>query len=113
MQYLLLICAADYDDPTEGEQARRRDAFVRAETVMEARGVLIDKRRLMPTFSATSVRLVGGERLIADGPFAATNEQIAGYYLVECDNLDDAIEAAAEVPAPAYSAVEIRPVWQP
>jgi hypothetical protein len=65
---------------------------------------------LMPTDQATSVRVREGERLVVDGPFAETKEQLGGYYLLEVDHLDDAIEAAARCPGAATGTIELRPV---
>ena len=59
---------------------------------------------------ATSVRVRDGERIVTDGPFAETKETLGGYYLLEVDNLDDAIEAASECPGASYGTIELRPV---
>ena len=78
---------------------------------MEARGILlVEGAQLQPTSTATSVRNSGGEMLVADGPFAETKEQIAGLFIVECQDLDEAIEVATAVPAAWYGTVEVRPV---
>ena len=74
-----------------------------------ARGVLRGGAELRPTDTATSVRVRGGDVLLTDGPFAETKEQLAGYYVIECETLDDAIELAAAVPGARYGTVEIRP----
>jgi hypothetical protein len=67
--------------------------------------------RLHSAETATSVRAWdGGDMVIADGPFAETKEQIAGFFLVECGDLDEAIEVATKVPAVWYGTVEVRPV---
>ena len=65
---------------------------------------------LQPVDQATSVRVQGGERIVTDGPFAETKETLGGYYLIDVDNLDDAIEAAAECPGAQYGTIELRPV---
>jgi hypothetical protein len=67
---------------------------------------------LQPTTTATSVRAPGGDAVLTDGPFAETREQLGGYYLLECDSLDQAIEAAGACPAAAYGTVEIRPIME-
>jgi hypothetical protein len=64
----------------------------------------------MPTPDATTVRIREGRRLIADGPFAETHEQLGGYFLLDCKDLDEAIEWAAKMPGAQYGSVEIRPV---
>ena len=65
---------------------------------------------LQPTATATTVRLRDGERLLTDGPFAETHEQLGGFYIVEADSLDDAIAFAAKIPAAESGSVEVRPV---
>ena len=61
---------------------------------------------------ATSVRLTEGERLVTDGPFAETKETLGGYYLIDVEHLDDAIEAAARCPGARYGTVEVRPMME-
>ena len=65
---------------------------------------------LEPTSSATTVRVRDGERVLTDGPFAETKEQLGGFYLLECDSLDEAIGWAAKIPGAATGSVEVRPV---
>ncbi len=78
---------------------------------MGARGVLQGGERLRPTTDATTVRVSGGEVLVSDGPFAETKEQMAGFYLIDCKDLDEAIEIASKVPAAQHGTVEVRPIW--
>jgi hypothetical protein len=79
---------------------------------MEARGVLVSRERLRPTSRSTTVQVREGNLVIADGPFAETKEQIAGFYVVECEDLDEAIEVASKIPAAQYGTIEVRPVWE-
>jgi hypothetical protein len=65
---------------------------------------------LEPTQTATSVRVRGGERVVTDGPFAETKEQLGGFYLLECKDLDEAIAWAEQIPAAKNGTVEIRPI---
>ena len=65
---------------------------------------------LQPTSQATSVTTRSGDRVVTDGPFAETKEQLGGYYLLDVDNLDDAIEAAGRCPGAAYGTIEVRPI---
>jgi hypothetical protein len=76
----------------------------------EARGVILGGEGLEPTSSATTVRVRDGERLLSDGPFAETKEQLGGFYLLECASLDEAIDWAAKIPGAATGSVEVRPV---
>ena len=79
---------------------------------MAERGVLQGGERLRPTSDATTVRVRNGEILATDGPFAETKEQLAGYFLVECKDLDEAIEVAAMIPGATDGSVEVRPIWE-
>jgi hypothetical protein len=67
---------------------------------------------LQPTSTATTVRVRDGETVTTDGPFAETKEQLGGYYMFECKNLDHAIEWAAKIPGAKTGSIEIRPVWE-
>ena len=69
--------------------------------------------RLRPAASATTLRVSGGKRLLSDGPYAETKEQLGGFFVVEANNIDEAVELAARMPhLPDGGAVEIRPVWE-
>jgi hypothetical protein len=114
MRYLLLICTeekamfeaspADAEAMTAGYFAWQEDAA--------KRGVLVGGERLRPTTDATTVRVRDGETLTSDGPFAETKEQVGGYYMVDCKDLDEAIELAAGIPGARHGAIEVRPVWE-
>ena len=101
-QYLLLI----YGDETARAEATQDDRTAMFKLYGEYSQWLADKGwmrggdALHDTSQATSVRVKDGERLVTDGPFAETKEQLGGFYLIEVDNLDDAIEAAARCPGP-------------
>ncbi|BCL78104.1 YciI family protein [Ktedonobacteria bacterium brp13] len=113
MQYLLLI----YDN--EAEQALRSEAENGAEyeaynafgVEAQQRGVLTDNgHALMPTHTATTVRIRDKKTLTTDGPFAETKEQLGGFYVLNCKDLDEAIEFATKIPAVSHGSIEIRPV---
>lgn len=114
MRYVLLIStdenAQQALSPEEGA-ALMADYTAWADE-MGARGVLRDGVRLRPTTDATTVRVSNGEVLTADGPFAETKEQMGGYYVIECNDLDEAIEVAAKLPAARNGTIEIRPIWE-
>jgi len=78
---------------------------------MGERGVLQGTVRLHPTTQAKTVRVRDGEVVAADGPFASANEQIAGYFVVDCADLDEALEIAAKNPGARYGTIEVRPIW--
>ena len=73
-------------------------------------GVILAGEGLEPTSAATTVRVRDGERMLTDGPFAETKEQLGGFYLLECNSLDEAIEWASKIPGAASGSVEVRPV---
>jgi hypothetical protein len=78
---------------------------------MKKAGVLIRADGLHPTSAAATVRVRNGKKLTTHGPFAETKEQLGGFYLIECKDLDEAIEWAASAPGAQYGSVEIRPIW--
>ena len=79
---------------------------------MKARGVLESGSVLCPAGDATTVRVRAEEVLLSDGPFAEAKEQIAGYVVVDCADLDEAIEVASKHPAAQFAAIEVRPFWE-
>jgi hypothetical protein len=113
MRYLLMICTEEGPEvalsPAEGAAMMAEyDAFAKE---MEGRGVLRGGERLRPTSDATTVQLRDGKVLTADGPFAETKEQIGGYFVVDCKDLDEAIEVAAKIPGARFGTIEVRPIW--
>jgi hypothetical protein len=109
-QYMLLLYAADGD---AAEAARRWAEMRRWQAVtdeLREAGVLLSNNALRPVDVATTVRVRNGETELIDGPFAVTKEILAGYYLLDCPNLDVALDAAARLPMAAYGSVEVRPV---
>jgi hypothetical protein len=78
---------------------------------MDGRGVRLLGNQLRPVSDATTVRVRGGDLLVADGPFAETKEQIAGFDVIECADLDEAIEVASRHPVARYGTIEVRPFW--
>jgi len=113
MRYAMLIGVDEKAPVSLQERARRAAAFESVLDGMRMDGVLLASERLHPTDTATTVRCWdGGDVVIADGPFAETKEQIAGFFIVDCKDLDEAIEVATRVPAAWYGSIEIRPVWE-
>ena len=109
-KYMLLLYA---DEPDTKEREERDSALPEwrrfTDSLREA-GLLLGSDRLHPVDSATTVRLRSGETEITDGPFAVTKEYLGGYYLLECADLDQALEQATRVPLARYGSVEVRPV---
>jgi hypothetical protein len=113
MRYALLMCTDESAAVGAEERARRAAELSSFTDQMEARGTLLASEQLHRTETATRVRCWdGGDVLVTDGPFAETREQIAGLFIVECKDLDEAVEVAAAVPAAWYGTVEVRPVRQ-
>jgi hypothetical protein len=111
MRYALFVCGDESHELSEEEQQERLEKFMAFQTELETSGRLLVLQRLQPTTSATTVKKRDGELVIADGPFAETKEQIAGFYVIECVDLDEALELAARNPAAEFGTVEVRPVW--
>jgi hypothetical protein len=109
MKYLLLI----YQDETALSETEREQCYAESAQfaqALSARGQYLLAAPLQPTSTATSLRVKEGKRLITDGPFAETREQLGGFFLIDAENLDDAIDIAGEIPAGRWGTVEIRPV---
>ena len=109
MQYMLLI----YLDEQDLTEAQRKSCYLESAQFaheLNAKGQYLAAAPLHPTATATSVRLCEGKRLVTDGPFAETREQLGGYFLIDVDNLDVAIDIAGHIPAGRWGTVEIRPV---
>ena len=114
MRYALLICTEDkrQAEMSEAEAGTQMADYMAWNEEMGARGVLQGGERLRPVVSATTVRVRDGEVLTSDGPFAETKEQMAGFYLVDCKDLDEAIEVASKIPGAAFGSIEVRPIWE-
>jgi len=114
MRYLLLIAGNESQmksaTPEQGEAMVNE--YAEFGKTMAERGVLQGGERLRSTSDATTVRVRNGEVLATDGPFAETKEQLGGYYVVECKDLDEAIEVASKIPGARTGSIEVRPIWE-
>jgi hypothetical protein len=113
MRYLcLLVSEPGMDDPVPGsaEFGQMLSDYQSATQEMTASGVLVDSGPLQPPSAATTVRVRDGEQVVTDGPFAEIKEQIGGYYVLDCADLDEALRWAAMIPAARYGAIEVRPL---
>ena len=112
MKYLLTIYGDErrWNDISPEEGQRIMDAYWAFGAEIEAAGVFVAGEGLQPTGTATTVRVRDGERLLTDGPFAETKEQLGGFYMLECKDLDEAIEWAGKIPGASTGSVEVRPV---
>jgi hypothetical protein len=112
MQYMMLVYFDEKAAPAEAE----RDACY-AESVdlcreLQSKGQFLAAAPLHPTATATSVRVRDGKRLVTDGPFAETREQLGGYFLIDAPDLDEALAIAARIPMAQKGTIEVRPVIQ-
>ena len=113
MRYALLICCDQSAAVGDGERSRREAHLIAIRDRMQARGVLAGSHRLQPAQAARTVRCWdGGDVVITEGPFAQTREQLAGWFIVECKDQDEAIDLATTIPTAWYGAIEVRPVRQ-
>jgi hypothetical protein len=115
MKYMLLMYANETIAPnfTLQEQQSVMQAWQAYMQEASAAGVLLDNNGLLPTANATTVRIQNGKTLTTDGPFAETHEQLGGFSVLECKDLDEAIRWAEKIPTVKYGAIEIRPLWSP
>lgn len=107
MRYLLLIVS----DPAAPDYIPEEDNIEEWVADLERRGAAIVGDRLRPPADATTVTVRDGKTILTDGPFTETKEWIAGFDLIEVDNLDDALEIAAAHPMARFGRVEVRPLW--
>jgi hypothetical protein len=111
MKYMLLIYSEGQAlDETEREHCYAESAQLARE--LHANGQYLAANPLHPVSTATSVRVRNGKRLVTDGPFAETREQLGGYFLIEAKDLDQAIDIAARIPGARWGTVEIRPILE-
>ena len=111
MKYMLLIYSDEQAlGQTEREQCYRESSQLAHK--INAAGRYLASAPLQPTSTATSVRVRAGQRLVTDGPFAETREQLGGYFLIDAGDLDEAIAIAAQIPMARRGTVEVRPVVQ-
>jgi hypothetical protein len=112
MKYMLLI----YDEEkawgkmSESERQQIYGEYGQLTEQVKSTGQYIGGSQLHPTSAATSVRVRNGKRLLTDGPFAETREQLGGYYLVDARDLDEAIGIASRIPSARLGTIEVRPV---
>jgi hypothetical protein len=110
MKYMMLI----YDEEktwgalSESEMKKTMDEYVQFTRDIQASGHHRASSQLQPSTTATSIRVRNGKRLVTDGPFAETREQLGGYYLVEAKDLDEAIQIAERIPSARFGTIEIR-----
>ena len=112
MRYALLIYGDEESPEAQSDEERR--AWYAEYSALSAdlrnEGKLLGGEELQPVATATAVRVRNGDTLVSDGPFAETKEVLGGFYLIDADSLDDAIDAAARIPSARIGTIEVRPV---
>ena len=112
MQFMLLI----HDDParfgamSEDERGRLYQEYGAFTQELREAGAMAGGDQLQPASTATTVRVRDGEQLVTDGPFAETKEQLSGFYIVDVETLDEALEWAAKIPSARLGTIEVRPI---
>jgi hypothetical protein len=113
MRYMMLIYSQENDSATPDELKEVAAAHRAVMDETNRRGIFRAADPLEPTSTATTLRVQDGKVLVTDGPFAETKEQLAGYYILDCENLDEALEWAAKIPTACRGAagyIEVRPI---
>ena len=111
-QYVLLLYANPADPEEQAERERELPVWAELNQSLQDAGLLVAAERLQDGDSATTVRVRDGETEITDGPYAVTKEFLAGYYVLDCRDLDEVLKHAARIPLARYGSVEIRPVME-
>ncbi len=112
MKYMLLLFGDEsgWEGLSEDQVMEVTEAYGKYSEDVEAAGVFVSGEGLQPSSTATTLRMSGGERLLTDGPFAESKEQVGGFYVLDCKDLDEALEWAEKCPASQDGTIEIRPV---
>ena len=112
MKYMLLIYHNEqsWDAISESERQQVYREYRSLREQLLSAGQFVTGSKLQPITTATSVRVRDGKELVTDGPFAETHEQLAGYFLVEAENLDEATSIAARIPSARTGTIEVRPL---
>ncbi len=114
MKYMMLVCAdaarSNADIPDETADAEADESFPWLDDVT-ARGIRLDGDQLRPPREAATVRVRSGDVLITDGPFAETKEAIVGFDILDCADLDEAVQVAAKHPVAEFGSIEVRAFW--
>ena len=109
-QYMLLVYEEEVEAAEQAEREQVTPMLVELHASLREAGLLVDVKRLRSAESATSVRVRDGQTEITDGPFAVTKEVLAGYYVLDCADLDEALTQAARLPVARWGTVEVRPM---
>ena len=113
MKYLALIYSDEHalEGLSDGDREAMYERYRAFGDEVRAAGKLEDGAELAPTSSATTVRVRDGETVVVDGPFIETREALGGYYVLDCESMDEAVAFAAKIPGAERGAVEVRPAY--
>lgn len=116
MKFLMLVCwdgeqLNAEEEPAPDEATGEDEGFPWLDD-LQARGMWVIGDRLAAPRRAKSVRVRAGKKQVTDGPFAETKEQLGGYFMVDCKDLDEAIDVAAKLPGARHGSIEVRPIWE-
>ena len=109
-QYMLMVYEEEVDAAEQAEREHVTPMLMELHASLREAGLLVGVNRLHSTESATTVRVRDGQTEITDGPFAVTKEVLAGYYVLECADLDEALKQAARLPMAPWATIEVRPI---
>ena len=114
MRYMMLIYSDEtgMDNVTEAEMAEVMAAYNAFGDEVHEKGVFVSGDALQPTRTATTVRVRDGKTMTTDGPFAETKEALGGFYILNCQNLDEALAYAAKIPGASVGSIEVRPIME-
>jgi len=114
MRYMLLICSDDKAAPPtpRAEMEAIVQGHRRFADALQAAGKMVVGERLRPDGDASRIRVKAGHRQVMDGPFTETKEALGGFYLIECDTKQEAVEWAKKIPLREGGFIEVRPIWQ-
>src|SRR5271157_480357 len=115
MRYIMLIYSQEDETATREQNGAVAEAHRALLNETQSRGILRGAEPLAPSVTATTVRMQNGRVLVTDGPYAETKEQLAGFYILDCKDLDEALEWAARIPSScggASGCVEVRPIHE-
>jgi len=112
-QYLVLLYSAEGEESVERQRWAQLPLWLELTESLREAGLLVANGALHRTEAATTVRVRNGETEMTDGPFAVTKEVLAGFYVLDCDGLDEALRHAARFPTAQYGSVEVRPIIGP
>ncbi|PWU22164.1 MAG: hypothetical protein C5B48_10515 [Candidatus Rokuibacteriota bacterium] len=113
MRYMLLICSDDKNEapPSKAEMEAIVQGHGRFATELQAANKMVHGERLRPDGDASRVRFKAGHRQVTDGPFTETKEALGGFYLIECETKQEAIDWAKKIPLREGGFVDVRPIW--